>query len=556
MRLSRVLALTVGLAAIHAQPAFAAGAVVGRGSGAAVISSARMAVAVAPDRMTRWLQVTVSGTQSGFLWLVPAAPGARVDLASDAWLDALDDATAPTILAPASQASGDAGASVQELLRGPLPPSTPPAGSGVAVNPATLGALVAAGGGTLSASQVAAFDGVFQAGLDVVVLDYDVQAGAATTRSVQIVEGAMRSLDVPQSGGDALYADATAFVIASARANVGPTSLTLDPATIAWEGGGVSTYASVQRQALEAGLGEAWLTNNAMADRFFDPLQLPGAPALPAVLGRYFQLASAAGDTSESRETCEAAAAALRSSAGSVAALCPAGQLAVVPGPSPCIAALANAISADALACGPSVTDAAFALAGLSPSSVWLTRASGLLLASQSYDPAVSLTPGPPVSAVVTASSVSAPGSGAGGTESPAAAASSTPSSAPSAPSASPSGALPPSSPDTDSQGTTAVAEEAASAASDGCDSSTSEPSDSSDSSGCDSSTSSTDDSSSDGCSGSTDDSTDDCSVQRSGRHPRGQTVRLLFLALTAMTIMRRAVRPRVLLAREDAKRQ
>src|SRR5208283_3693299 len=117
----------------------------------------------------------------------------------------------------------------------------------------------------------------------------------------------------------------------------------------------------------------------------------------------------------------------------------------------------------DALGCGSGVTDAAFALAELSPSSVCLTRTSGLLLASQSDNPAVSLAPGPPVSTVVTASAGSAPGSGSGGTEAPAAAASSAPSSAPSAPSASPSGAVPSSTPETDFQGTTAVAEEAVS---------------------------------------------------------------------------------------------
>jgi hypothetical protein len=542
MRTSPLVALAVGLAALHSpRPALAAGAVVGRGTGAVVISGARTAVAAAPDRMTRWLQVTVAGNQSGFLWLLPAAPGARVDLVSDAWLDALDDATAPTVLAPASRAPCDAGTAADQLLRGPLPPSASPVASGVAVDPATLAALVAAGGAALSPSQTTAFDGVFQAGLDVVVLDYDVQAGAATTHSVRVVEGAMRSLDVPAAGGSVPYTDTTTFVIASARASLGPTSLSLDPATIEWEADGVSTYSSAREQALEAGLGEAWLTDSAMTGRFFDVLQLPGAPALPAVLARYFELASTAGDASLSPDACNAAAGALSSCTDPMASLCPAGQLAVAPGPSPCVAAPASATSAEPLSCGPNATDAAFALAGLSPGTVWLTRASGLLLPNEAYDAAVSVAPGPQIPAVVTASGYDASCGSAGCAGAPAAAPSSA-SSPPSDPSSLPS---PSPTPATVAPVATAIAEGAAQAASDGCDGSSSDPSASSDSSGCDGATSS-DDSSSDGCSGSTDDSDDSCSVQRSGHRFRGAAVRLLFLGLSAIAVVRRAARPRL----------
>jgi hypothetical protein len=543
MRILHHIAMAVGLVTLHTHAALAAGAVVGHGTSTVVISDARMAVALAPGRMTRWMQVTVTGSQAGFLWLVPVAPGARVDLASDAWLDALDDATTPTIVAPQGAAACDGGGACEQLSRSPMPASTGPAGSGVAVDAPTLNALVAAGGATLSEAQATAFGAVFDSGLDVVVLDYDTTASTARTHSVQVVEGATRSLDIPVTGGSALYTDATAFVIAEARANVGPTSLTLDPAAITWGADCHSSYASAREHALDAAAGEAWLVDSSMAGRLFEPLTQAGAPELPALLGQYFRLASAAGDTTVDPGTCEAAAATLSGSSNSVAALCPPGALAVAPGTSPCTTP-AGTPTSTSFTCGAGVTDAAFALANLAPSSVWLTRASGVLLPGQSYDPAISVTAGAPVSPVVTAS-VPATSSSAATAEPPAAGSTTSESSAPgSASTANAPGSDSTSDPGSDTASTAVdvVAKGTEEAASDGCDGSSSNSSDS-ESSGC---SSSSDDSSSSGCSSSSDDSDDGCSVQRSGHPMKGRTTRLLLFGCLVLSIVRRATRPGV----------
>lgn len=538
-----ILAATVVIAA-RSHPAFAAGAVVGRGEQAPVVSGARMAVALTPGRTTRWMQVTVSGNQGGFLWLVPVAPGARVDRASDAWLDALDDATAPTILPPSAQPPCDAGVSVEQLGRAPAPPSSPVVGSGVALDPATLAALVAAGGGALSVAQAAAFAPVFQAGLDVVVLDFDATTSVAVTHTVQIVEGVPRSLDLPATGGGALYTEATVFVLASGRADIGPVPLTLDPAAILWGADGRSTYASRRTAALDAASGEAWLTDNAMADRLFASLQTPGAPDLPGVLHRYFELAAVAGDTSLDPASCDAVAATLSGDDGPLAALCPSGQLATAPGASPCFAAAADAGTAAALTCGPGATDAAFALAGLSPGVVWLTRSSGLLLPDRSLDPAVSVTSGAPVPAAVTAPGFD-PSCGPPAEPAPPAGTSGSPSSATS--SSSSAGSAGSAIVDT----TQAVA--VAASSSDGCDGSSSSSSDDSAGSGCDSTSSSTDESSS-GCSGTSDSSAEDCSVQGTSRHRKGVGVRLLVAVVALFAAARRATRKRCVRGRKEVR--
>ena len=78
------------------------GAVVGPANHPASIARARVAVAVADGRTTRWAQISPAPNTGGFAWLVPVEPGARVDLASDAWLDALDAATVPVVFPPAA----------------------------------------------------------------------------------------------------------------------------------------------------------------------------------------------------------------------------------------------------------------------------------------------------------------------------------------------------------------------------------------------------------------------------------------------------------------------
>ena len=489
----------------HAQ----AGVVVAHADSTASVSGARLAIALAPGEVTRWLEVSVDASENGFLWLVPASPGARVDTSSHDWLDALDDATMPTVVPPAGVASCDAAAPVEQRKRDRHRLVVSPLWSGVALDSTALATLVGAGGGRLSASQAEELGAVFQAGLGVVVLDYET-GGVVATETIQIVETA-----APEAASGV------------ARANPADTPV---PATMFVLGSERATTA------------EGWSTESALPGRLFQPLTTPGAPALPGVLHRYFELADGTARSTRPSAECDVAAAALEANESAVGVLCPAGGLASVPGPSPCIASPPDAVSPLPLLCGAPLSDAAFALAGLVPGNVWLTREAGFLGSDTANALPVAIYDGASVPVFMSAATVDSPcmtapsavSSPVGGYSSP------------SAPSSTPvpvSMGVPPSDTD-DSTGTVVadVAEGAADTASGGCDGS-SDSDDGSDS-GCDSSSGSSDDAS--GCSGSgSSDPDPDCAVRRPGRHRRGAGVRFLVFGMTALALLRRAGRPR-----------
>lgn len=65
-----------------------------------VVTGHRMAFAISPAQTVLWDQVEYSGSPAEFAWVLPVKPGARLELASDAWFNALDAATSTRVLAP------------------------------------------------------------------------------------------------------------------------------------------------------------------------------------------------------------------------------------------------------------------------------------------------------------------------------------------------------------------------------------------------------------------------------------------------------------------------
>src|SRR5262245_27880536 len=65
-----------------------------------VVTGHRMAVAVSPVQTVLWDQIEYAGSPSEFAWVLPVRPGARLELATDAWFDTLDAATAARVVAP------------------------------------------------------------------------------------------------------------------------------------------------------------------------------------------------------------------------------------------------------------------------------------------------------------------------------------------------------------------------------------------------------------------------------------------------------------------------
>lgn len=65
-----------------------------------VITDHRMAFSISPTQTVLWDQVRYTGNPIEFAWVLPIRPGARVELASNQWLAALDASTETTISGP------------------------------------------------------------------------------------------------------------------------------------------------------------------------------------------------------------------------------------------------------------------------------------------------------------------------------------------------------------------------------------------------------------------------------------------------------------------------
>jgi hypothetical protein len=537
-----------------APPARAMGVVVTSPAGASATVSLRVAVAGATGRTARWGSVEVRGSATEFAWIIPVRNGAFLDLASDAFFEALGTATSPRVVPP--QATPPCGIAGGVEVAGDFTHTVTaaPGAAAVAADRPTLEAELAAWGLALTSDVVPALDAALASGQVLVALRFASPAAQVVTRTVRVVDDGAETLPLSLVTSGAAPVDVTAYAFERGAASLAAgTAVALDPSTVLWNRDGTSTYGSA-RDALLGANPRAWLFETAGPDVVFDGAEVPGAAATPAFASAYFSLAAAYGDASGSPGRCAQDAASWASASSSVAAACPAGALARV-GLSTCIESVAQGeIAPDPFRCGGISEDAAIALSGLSPGSTWITRmltriapdstgADGDVVPGQyvtPYGPVVTATtystgcPSPPSSGVISTTASAGPSNdnGAGGS----------------------SGGSPSSDPGNDPTASTVVATAAgasdvASAASEGCDSGGSSDgsgdSCSSSSSGSGDPGSSDSESSSSGCSGSSsspsDSSSNSCQTGRSRRSP---TSRVGLLAVAASALARRRRRP------------
>jgi hypothetical protein len=521
MKLARGVAVVAAVVAVvsASRRAEAMGAVVGQEGEQVSLASVRLAVAVSPSRTTRWAQVTVQGANAGFVWLVPVRPGARVDLASDAWLDALDAATAPVILPPTASTECLVPLAPNSIAPSTSPVSGSPIETGLLFDVASVNTFVSGAGYAVPSELTATLDAAFASGVALAAFVY--ASAGLRAHTLRITDDGVASFPLGLSASSAGDVPVTSFVVGSTREAAGSWTLTVNPADVLWQADGQSTYLAVRSAEIEQGQGEGWLVEDTAQGLLFQDTPLPAVGgALPSVLGQYYTLASSYGDTANDPSVCTAAATATQSEASTYASACPAGALLVVPGMSPCVVNDPDAIAVDPLACGASAEDAAIAVAALSPQSIWVTRLDGIVTPGSASEVPLAAVAPVSIPAVMTAgdyASTCTPGStlptGNG--------------------SASGSGSS------SDNGGS---ASDVASAAADSCDSGSDSGDDSSgcdadasDSSGCDSSGSGD----SGGCSGSSDSSS--CTtVRRTHGRGRSPVSRGVLLAACVVALLRR----------------
>src|SRR5262245_23825194 len=63
------------------------------GGESTLVTGHRMALSVSTERTVLWDQIQYQGDPEEFAWVLPVKPGATIELASDAFFEALDAAT-------------------------------------------------------------------------------------------------------------------------------------------------------------------------------------------------------------------------------------------------------------------------------------------------------------------------------------------------------------------------------------------------------------------------------------------------------------------------------
>jgi uncharacterized membrane protein YgcG len=548
---ARILVAAAFVAAVAIAPdAHAMGAVLTSPPGASSPVSVRIAVAGASGRTARWGSVEVRGSATKFAWLLPARTGAFVDLASDAWLEALGAATAPRVVPP--NVTPPCGIPGGDEVDGDFTHTVTAAPDAVAVAPdrASLDTVLAGWGLAVTSDVAPPLDAALASGSSVVALLYSTPSADVVTRTVRIVDDSPETIPLGLVAAGSSPLDVTAYAfVAGGAALTSATAVTMDPAAILWRNDGTSTYASA-RDALLASTPGSWLFETGGQQAIFDSATVPGGDIVPPLAITYFFRAASYADATDAPDTCAQSADSWQSSAATLAPACPAGALARV-GQATCAETVGTGeIDPSVLRCGGTADDLALALSGLTPGSTWITRVRSAL-APSSFGKDVPIVPSQssaPYGPVVTASayaetcpsssgsgggSSSGGSSGTGGSGGSGSGSSGGPAQDPGTdPGSDPGGAS--------DVAAAAAASDIASAASDGCSGSSSDGSGDSCSGNTTSSSDGTDSSS--GCSGSSsssDSSSSSCDVS-TRRHNPTSRLGLLLVALAAL-VRRRA---------------
>jgi len=355
------------------------GAIVTSPPGSSSVSEVRIAIAETPTRTTRWVSLRVHGTATSFAWIVPVKPNGFLDLASDAWLESLEEASAPRVVPPDAPAPCTVNGSVD--VEGDMShvSTATPGPVVVAADGPTLVSQLAAWGLALPSTLAPAIDAAGTEGDSFVAMLYTPAAIDVTTHTLRVVDSSPATLPLAWLAGGPPV-DVTAYtVLAGGAAFQGSISLALDPSAVLWQANGTSTYGSITGALLSATPG-AWLLDTSAHDPIFQATPLPDGTSIDPLAATYFVRAQGYGDSTGDPDACAATASSWATSQSPVALACPAGALATVGASAGCQeTTLTGEIAPDAFRCGGASDDFALALSGLAPGSAWVSRARSVL---------------------------------------------------------------------------------------------------------------------------------------------------------------------------------
>lgn len=327
----------------------------------------QLAVAVAPQRTTRWTRITTTGSRQ-VMWLVPMRPGARLDWAPSAWLDALDETTAPRI-ATRSWANCPVSAVERAPSWGSTGPSSAPSALFVHDAESDVRAHAAARGYVVPPALGSRITEAYARGEVLASVELLGTGTRSSSPTLRVTDDAGAVLPFAlTTGGANSDAKLTVFAIGAGPMAVG-TSLDVDPDTLAWST--TSNYGSLRGQFLSSSNGNLWLREAASHDVLFAGTPLPDATTVPSLAETYFRAVS------DSPGACVASAKSAGLMYATLGHTCPPGALARVAGGDDCTPD-EGAISPLTMTCG-GADDLALALSDLSPKRAMVTRLAGVI---------------------------------------------------------------------------------------------------------------------------------------------------------------------------------
>jgi len=401
-----------------------------------VVTGHRMALSISTTQTVLWDQVQYSGSPSEFAWVLPVKPGARIEVANNAWFEALDAATSTRVVPPQLNClqqsfGGDEGgsgcgcsslsaASFDSASGGSGEPNIAPTPPPVTVVyqgsvgpydtvtlhanvPGSLTTWLSKNGFAVDTTIKPIIDAYTNDGFDFIALRLQPDQGIQQMRPVRVVSpGAVPVLPLRMvAAGTGANVALTLFVIGEGRWETKnfPNAV-VDPKTLSWDFTTAdSNYAELRQDHFTKNDGRRWLNTYALPGSLLTNV---ANPTNPGAVVQYTTAASDPGGSTSNATTiaelyirqglsegikadgsCLNAFPAYANSQDLVVDVCPnsgdgsggggAGGSGAGGGAPACGSAKPGETDARNLACG-SLDDVAVALTGMHPSDVWLTR--------------------------------------------------------------------------------------------------------------------------------------------------------------------------------------
>lgn len=375
----------------------------------------RVAISAGPQRVTLWTSLRFSTPGGPLVILVPAPPGAALDIASDAWFESLEVATAPRIFPPAGMSPfcpGKSGSPNIFELDGHTGHAASLAPLEVAVldDASKAASWASAAGITISPALQASLAKL--SGVRFLGVSFNAPAGEALTPTLRVAMSSMPPalpLTLTRAGTEDLRV--TAWTIGPGRGDfIGGVEVAVSPSSVVWNAkDGESDYVA-RREAALGSDPSRFLVEAASHQLFGESLSIAsGSATIDSIASTFFERAAAYGDGNFDAAACLSLAETALESSSPVAEVCPQASIGVVPPSTNCTESPGpGKTNPGFLRCGPGADDLAIALSGAVPKDTFITRHALVIPAGgDGLDWIVGFPSKAPLSPVINAASVS-----------------------------------------------------------------------------------------------------------------------------------------------------